>query len=96
MSRYIDLESLPIYEELFMKGRNDSGVWVRYRDVERLLRTAPTVDAVEVVRCKDCENVDEDDLATHRKLCFCFYHGEYQTKDYFCASGKRRKDNDNL
>lgn len=44
MPRYIDLESLPIYEELFMKGKNDSGVWVRYRDVERLLRTAPVVE----------------------------------------------------
>lgn len=55
MAKYIDIDSINWYDDLFMKGRNDSGVWVRYRDVENLIRKAPAADVVEVVRCKDCK-----------------------------------------
>lgn len=48
MPRYIDAEDLNLYDNLFMKGKNDSGVWVRYRDVERLIRNAPAADVAEV------------------------------------------------
>lgn len=47
--KYINLSSIDWYEELFMKGKNDSGVWVRYRDIERLLREAPAADVRPVV-----------------------------------------------
>lgn len=46
--RYIDAEGLNLYDDLFMKGKNDSGVWVRYKDVEKLIRKAPTADVEEV------------------------------------------------
>lgn len=42
--RLIDADALPMYEELFMNGINNSGVWVRYRDVENLIRNAPTIE----------------------------------------------------
>lgn len=42
--RLIDADALPMYDELFMKGINKSGVWVRYRDVEKLIRNAPTIE----------------------------------------------------
>lgn len=48
MPRYIDAEGLNLYDDLFMKGKNDSGVWVRYKDVERLIWNAPTADVQEV------------------------------------------------
>lgn len=57
--RLIDIEAINWYDDLFMKGVNHSGVWVRYRDVEKLIRNAPTVDAVPVVRCKDCRFYEE-------------------------------------
>lgn len=50
MARLIDIEAINWYDDLFMKGENHSGVWVRYRDVEKLIRNAPTVDAVPVAR----------------------------------------------
>lgn len=56
MAKYIDIESINWWDDLFMKGKNDSGVWVRYRDVENLIRNAPAADVVEVVRCIDCVN----------------------------------------
>lgn len=48
--KYINISAIDWYEELFMKGKNDSGVWVRYRDVEKLLREAPAADVRPVVR----------------------------------------------
>lgn len=32
----------------------DSGLWIRYKIFENNLEETPTVDAVPVVRCKDC------------------------------------------
>lgn len=46
--RLIDIEAINWYDDLFLKGVNHSGVWVRYRDVEKLIRNAPIVDAVPV------------------------------------------------
>ena len=41
-----------------------------------MIRGMPTVDAVEVVRCKDC-----------RKWCIC-----HKSDDFYCADGERRED----
>lgn len=43
----------------------------------------PTVDAVPVVRCKDCKHAEED--------CeIAFHFGEKD--DWFCADGERKGD----
>ena len=44
--RLIDADSLNWWDDLYMKGVNKSGVWVRYRDVEDFIKCAPTVDLV--------------------------------------------------
>lgn len=49
MPKYIDVGAINWYDDLFMKGINNSGVWVRYKDVESLIRNAPAAD-VEPVR----------------------------------------------
>ena len=52
------------------------------------IKLAPTVDAVEVVRCKDCRLV--------KKIlgdCFCSLTGMPMEADGFCSLGER-KDND--
>lgn len=46
--RYINANALNLYDDLFMKRKNDSGVWVRYKDVENMLKNAPTADVEEV------------------------------------------------
>lgn len=47
-----------MYHEAFEKDSDmqkwDSGCWIRYKLFENVLRDTPSVDAVEVVRCKDC------------------------------------------
>lgn len=47
----------------------------------------PTVDAVPVVRCKDCV-YNENGTCTHSE---CFDDTKYRP-DYFCADGERRSD----
>ena len=44
------------------------------------LDEAPTVDAVEVVRCKDCKSQSECKFA------------QYQGNDGFCSYGERKGD----
>ena len=52
-------------------------------DVRRYIIDAPAVDAVEVVRCKDC--VFHGKCLTEQSFEFC---GKY---DGFCCAGKRKE-----
>lgn len=46
----------------------------------------PTVDAVEVVRCKDCKYCNSD---TQGLWCFRDYENDLKPDD-FCSNGERR------
>ena len=48
---------------------------------------APTVDAVEVVRCKDCVGCDRDDGSP-----WCGLVGLHVDDDHYCAWGERKDD----
>ena len=61
------------------------------------LRNEPTVDAVEVVRCKDCKHYDNSE-----GICWCHLNSKFFPggvdwhgfpEDGFCSYGER-KDND--
>ena len=64
--------------------------------IEDCIDNAPTVDAVEVVRCKDCMWFDtEDELADvfrQERHCFCTEMNNYVSENGFCSCGER-KDN---
>lgn len=62
------------------------------------VETAKEVDAVEVVRCKDCKYWSENQHG-----CECSFHSEKENEDYpafavlmlpndFCSYGERRTD----
>lgn len=56
---------------------------------------APTIDAVPVVRCKDCKNVS---MSGYTGKLFCTrplgsYACVLTKKDNFCSYGERRADN---
>ena len=54
--------------------------------VEDMIENAPTVDAVEVVRCKDCKLFNSD-------MEWCEADDEHPTRpDAFCAWAERRTD----
>lgn len=63
-----------------------------YVDAEDI-DNAPTVDAVPVVRCKDCKHSWEDlgGLTCSHGVCVdCVVLG-----DFYCANGERKKGADN-
>ena len=51
----------------------------------KLIEDAPTVDAVEVVRCKDCRHI-----SVERGLCFCNVWEKFNGMGYdgFCNYGE--------
>lgn len=86
--RLIDADALKFN---FQYGRDDNGILlVPYRDAKKLIEAAKTVDAVPVVRCKDCENsyYAVDDLICSYGPCVdCPV-----SPDFWCANGRRRED----
>ena len=72
----------------FWRGVEDGAI-LSFEDTDELMEKAPTVDAVEVVRCKDCLYCLHD---VHGLWCFRDYENNLQPDDY-CSHGER-KDND--
>lgn len=54
-----------------------------------LIMESPTVDAVEVVRCKDCKAWGKSPWG-HFPNGWCKIHGRHRDPDYYCASGVRK------
>lgn len=51
--------------------------------IENVINDCPTVDAVEVVRCRDCEHWDDE---------WCVINEAYFEDDDFCSYGKRKEN----
>lgn len=64
--------------------------------VEDMLEYAPTVDAVPVVRCRDCKHGYPLGLGEYTPYIYCIkpYAGNWPTHkpDWYCADGKRKED----
>lgn len=97
MSRYIDADALR-EKWLCLQGHDFSPSSFVYS-----IDNAPTVDAVPVVRCKDCVNWDEEyssgrkSLGNYRCICHEWSNEEdgfyrYTAEDDYCSYGERRSD----
>ena len=53
------------------------------------IKNASTVDAVQVVRCKDCINAYSSEYKGYIK-CTAFGRGGLLLEDWFCADGRRK------
>ena len=61
---------------------------------KKLVQEAPTVDAVPVVRCKDCKQWRRNIGFTDNPNGHCFYH-DIDTNGFdFCSCGERRATNE--
>ncbi len=101
--RLIDADALDEKLDALMKRYAAQGrkqVAEDYNFVRTVLMTAPTIpniDAVEVVRCKDCKHYDSHGYKIcklHSVEASQFGSGEniYMERDDFCSYGERRKD----
>ena len=62
--------------------------------VQQYIDNAPTVDAVEVVRCKDCKHYDKDALWCNiNSPMFSEEHHNWYEDD-FCSIGEKMMDGD--
>ena len=59
-----------------------------------ILREAPTVDAVEVVRCKDCKFGDWDSEPNDAMVCMRTKDGFWRSGNDFCSFGERKEGDD--
>ena len=63
----------------------------------RILQEAPTVDAVEVVRCKDCKHYRPQKKSAHweNRANYCNRIVTIKTRPYdFCSYGERKEGAD--
>ena len=86
MARLIDADALP-YENQVLSYDDE---WcLKVSEIEN----APTVDAVEVVRCKDCKYMYERmSVCTKVKVRGEILHIRVEPDD-FCSYGERRTNN---
>ena len=57
-----------------------------------MIRDAQTVDAVPVVRCKDCKQWDEE--GSYMGRGWCGYQMKSTGPRYFCADGEKGEEED--
>lgn len=80
MKRLIDADALS--EKLC-----ETTIFIKDGEVfQRMINDAPTVDAVEVVRCKDCKHWGESFKGCKRNPCVEAWH-----RHDFCSYGERRE-----
>ena len=75
------------YEFLREKNGNYDHYTDGFEDAMLYVEDAPAVDAVEVVRCKDCKHTDTDGCGA----IYCEKWDRWEMpEDFFCSYGKRR------
>lgn len=61
-----------------------------------MVERAPAVDAVEVVRCKDCIKRGNDERCPMLTHDLCLGHTDLTQDNGFCDRGERRADDEDL
>lgn len=83
MSRYIDADELKRNHMFYHEADNRS--YAEERDIDE----TPTVDAVPVVRCKDCKHHEDEEMG----MVYCPHIvGSWVAEDFYCADGERRSE----
>lgn len=77
---------------------------IDHKSIVDMVKAAPAVDAVEVVRCKDCKHGIWDDYEAMWQCVesadydpeLSMYHGFiiYEDADFYCKRGERREDDE--
>ena len=88
--RLIDAEPIEIRYNTEALGR---------REMYEMVKTAPTIDAVQVVRCKDCMFAEQNVTISHSDsddytvtLCFVDIIPKIVDNYYFCAGGESKRE----
>ena len=91
MPRYIDTEELlKVPNVRKVCEYDETGECITYKAVPvEAIENAPTVDTVEVVRCKNCVLYRVEDRYSY---AHCALDGMQREQDDYCSYGTRRKE----
>ena len=81
--RLIDIEDMALLKTVSCGGLSAKKLWKRIKE-------QPTIDAVEVVRCKDCKHRYMDGEVTH--YYWCRLHDRPVDDTDYCAWGEERSE----
>lgn len=92
MSRLIDADALKkklfVFDMEFHDGHHQKYYVYKEKDVD----DAPTIDAVPVVRCKDCKYSSDNRVYGCRIESFDYDFDTQMYANDFCSCGKRRSN----
>lgn len=63
------------------------GLVAKQNDIIEMVKSQPTADVAEVVRCKDCKNYK---LVNNRNIYICDEYGGFATDNDYCSRAKRK------
>ena len=89
--RLIDREALLSFEKMDAELCATCGEHHTAEDVIMMIKTAPTVDAVEVVRCKDCKYGEVDNADFHDQYLCNISGSDWNCGNHFCSYGERKE-----
>ena len=61
-------------------------------EIGNIVKEQPTVDAVHIVRCKDCKWYVYSEKAFGH---VCYFNSSYRREDDYCSDGERKTENEN-
>ena len=96
MSRYIDAGKIIYQWQIDPDGQEHDGV-----TLQSIINKMPSIDAVPVIRCKDCKHRPKGTGANHDLefpdyVCPCqcedYYYSWMPKDDWFCKDGERKEE----
>ena len=86
------VKAAPLEEFFRDKANSWAGTWSgpAYATALERVKAAPTVDAVEVVRCKDCEYCKDNKVCIRKVKSGNRHSIDRVHSNFYCAAGKRR------
>lgn len=100
--RLIDADKMAVDEsEAYMSAQvqiTDDLKWLvnfaAHSKIQRLIADTPTVDAVPVVRCRECKQGEVDDPDFPDQY-YCHAGCGWNNGDFYCSYGERKEGIDN-
>ena len=94
--RLIDADALiPIMK--YTTTDNEIGVFpirIGFNAIKEVIDESPTIDAVEVVRCKECRYFKKIVERSDSGLCYRDLVASAWKENGYCSRGERRKDDE--
>lgn len=88
--RLIDADALDDVMLILNFGQNRGITRAEYKLIESVLFEFPTIDAVPVIRCKDCKYYQHGKNADDWLWCMMNHH--YTDEEKYCAWAERKEE----